>query len=121
MRRPDGANVPTFMSLAFLGACETAKGDRIVPDESMHLTATLLFAGFRGVVATMWTMNDRDGPKITDTFYQHLFKNCNPNSEPPVLPDVTQAAKALHLAIRKLREEPGISFRRWVPYVHYGL
>ena len=42
------------MSLAFLSACETAKGDSDTPDESMHLAATLLFAGFRSAVATMW-------------------------------------------------------------------
>jgi CHAT domain-containing protein len=42
------------MSLAFLNECETAKGDETTPDEAMHLAATLMFAGFRGVVATMW-------------------------------------------------------------------
>lgn len=42
------------MSLAFLSACETAKGDETIPDEAMHLAATLMFAGFRRVVATMW-------------------------------------------------------------------
>ena len=41
-------------SLAFLCACETAKGDANVPDEAMHLAGTMLFAGFRGAVATMW-------------------------------------------------------------------
>ena len=41
-------------SLAFLNACETAMGDGNLPDEAIHLGATLLFAGFRGVVATMW-------------------------------------------------------------------
>jgi CHAT domain-containing protein len=41
-------------SLAFLNACETAMGDENLPDEVLHLGATLLFAGFRGVVATMW-------------------------------------------------------------------
>ena len=41
-------------SLALLCACETAMGDEDLPDEAMHLGATLLFAGFRGVVATMW-------------------------------------------------------------------
>lgn len=57
MRRPDGGNpldIQKYLSLAFLSACETAKGDKTVPDEAMHLAATLLFAGFRGVVATMW-------------------------------------------------------------------
>ena len=41
-------------SLAFLSACETAKGHDETPDEAMHLSASLLFAGFRGVVGTMW-------------------------------------------------------------------
>jgi CHAT domain-containing protein len=41
-------------SLAFLSACETAMGDENLPDEVIHLGATLLFAGFGGVVATMW-------------------------------------------------------------------
>jgi CHAT domain-containing protein len=41
-------------SLAFLCACETAMGDESIPDEVIHLGATMLFAGFRGVVATMW-------------------------------------------------------------------
>ncbi|KAF7345789.1 CHAT domain-containing protein [Mycena venus] len=110
-----------FGSLAFLSASETARGDDTIPDEGMHLAATFLFAGFRGVVATMWTMDDRDGSQIADTFYEHLFKNSDPNSDPPVLPDLTGAAKALHHAVAKLREEPDIHFKRWIPFVHYGL
>ncbi|KAJ7715078.1 tetratricopeptide repeat-containing protein [Mycena maculata] len=109
------------MSLAFLSACETAKGDQRTPDESMHLAATLLFAGFRGVVATMWTMDDKDGPNIADTFYEHLFEGCDAKSSPPVLPNLTNTARALHLAVMKLRKDPGMTFQRWVPFVHYGL
>jgi CHAT domain-containing protein len=40
--------------LAFLSACETAKGDAAQPDQVMHLAAAMLFCGFKGVVATMW-------------------------------------------------------------------
>ncbi|KAF7354370.1 CHAT domain-containing protein [Mycena venus] len=121
MRQRDSLNLNKSMSLAFLSACETAKADKVMPDESIHLAATMIFAGFRGVVATMWTMDDRDGPKIASTFYEHLLKSCDPNSNPPILPDLKQAAKALHLAVAQLREEPDIPFRRWVPFVHYGL
>jgi CHAT domain-containing protein len=39
---------------AFLSACETAKGDPKHADEAVHLAATMLFAGFKSVVATMW-------------------------------------------------------------------
>jgi CHAT domain-containing protein len=40
--------------LAYLSACETAKGDEKHADEAVHLAATMLFAGFKSVVATMW-------------------------------------------------------------------
>jgi CHAT domain-containing protein len=39
---------------AFLSACETAKGDEKQPDQTIHLAATMLFMGFKSVVATMW-------------------------------------------------------------------
>ncbi|KAJ7642502.1 CHAT domain-containing protein [Mycena polygramma] len=124
MHRAEGrntSNVRKSLSFAFLSACETAKGDQAVPDEAMHLAATLLFAGFHGVVATMWIMDDRDGPNIADMFYEQLFKHCDPAADPPMFPDLTQTAKALHLAVAKLRKDPDISFKRWVPFVHYGL
>ncbi|EAU90740.1 hypothetical protein CC1G_04009 [Coprinopsis cinerea okayama7 len=41
-------------ALAYLSACETAMGDQERPDESLSLAATMQFAGFRSVVATMW-------------------------------------------------------------------
>jgi CHAT domain-containing protein len=40
--------------LAYLSACETAKGDQKYADEVVHLAASMLFAGFQNVVATMW-------------------------------------------------------------------
>ncbi|KAG2012045.1 hypothetical protein CC2G_012092 [Coprinopsis cinerea AmutBmut pab1-1] len=45
---------PSTAALAYLSACETAMGDRQRPDESLTLAATMQFAGFRSVVATMW-------------------------------------------------------------------
>jgi CHAT domain-containing protein len=44
----------TNKSLAFLCACETAMGDKDLPDEAMSLGASLLFSGFHRVIATMW-------------------------------------------------------------------
>jgi CHAT domain-containing protein len=40
--------------LAFLSACETAKGDQDQPDQAIHLAAAMLFCGFRSVIGTMW-------------------------------------------------------------------
>jgi tetratricopeptide (TPR) repeat protein len=50
-------------SLAFLSACETAKGDENIPDEAMHLASAMLFAGYRGVVGTMWSVSSIFLPK----------------------------------------------------------
>ena len=123
-------------SLAFLSACETAKGTVELPDEAMHLAGTMLFSGFRSVVATKWSVSlppcvpwlfliytdrsiyDDDGPKIADEFYGYLFKNHEDGSAP----DTTESARALHLAVKKLRAQYNDhSFVRWVPFVHYGL
>ncbi|KAJ7209202.1 CHAT domain-containing protein [Mycena pura] len=93
------------MGLAFLSACQTAMGQKKLPDESIHIAATLLFAGFRSVVATMWTMQDADGPDIAEVFYEHLFRNVDPAANPPLFPDLNESAKALHLAVKKLHCE----------------
>ncbi|KAJ7230389.1 hypothetical protein GGX14DRAFT_343779 [Mycena pura] len=58
---------------------------------------------------------------VLDKFYEHLFKNCDAASNPPVLPDLSKAAEALHIAVAELRKQPDVSFMRWVPFVHYGL
>jgi CHAT domain-containing protein len=57
MRIPVDDNIymmKNSMKLAFLSARETAKGDAKTPDEAMNLAASLLFAGFGGVISTMW-------------------------------------------------------------------
>ncbi|KAF7358142.1 CHAT domain-containing protein [Mycena venus] len=106
-------------SLAYLSACETVKGDDGTPDEAMHLAASLIFAGFHGVVATMWTMCDDDGPAVAVAFYEHLLGQCTP--ERAARADLTNAAKALHVAVGKLREKENMTFKRWVPFVHFGM
>jgi CHAT domain-containing protein len=40
--------------IAFLSACDTAKGNRDQPDQAIHLASKMLFIGFRSIVATMW-------------------------------------------------------------------
>jgi CHAT domain-containing protein len=101
--------------LAFLSACQTATGTEDLEEESVHLAAGMLLAGYRGVVATMWTIMDDDAPRVAADFYEHLFK-----TSPP---DPTRAAEALHLAIRKLREgsDGKKSFFHWVPFIHLGV
>ncbi|KAF8597786.1 hypothetical protein BDV93DRAFT_562009 [Ceratobasidium sp. AG-I] len=59
-------------SLAFLSACQTATGDRQLPDEAIHLAAGMLVAGYPSVIATMWSINDCDAPLVADEVYGQL-------------------------------------------------
>ncbi|VDC05864.1 unnamed protein product [Peniophora sp. CBMAI 1063] len=105
--------------LAFLSACQTAVGDEKVPEESAHLAAGMLAVGFKGVVATMWSIHDADAPVVVEAFYRELL----------ALRQVKEAggkgagaAYALHEATRVLRDSVGEqNFMRWVPFVHFGV
>ncbi|KAJ6552436.1 CHAT domain-containing protein, partial [Mycena vulgaris] len=104
-----------FAFLSDRSACQTATGDKSLEEESVHLAAGMLLAGYRGVIATMWTIMDNDAPQVASDVYEHLFK-----TSPP---DPARAAEALHLAVRKLREESSgkKSFLHWVPFIHIGV
>ncbi|KAJ7910863.1 CHAT domain-containing protein [Mycena leptocephala] len=80
--------------LAFLSACQTATGSKNLEDESVHLAAGMLLAGYRGVIGTMWSIRDKDAPQVAADVYENLLKTATPDS--------TRAAEALHLAVRKL-------------------
>jgi CHAT domain-containing protein len=101
--------------LAFLSACQTATGSQELQDELVHLTAGMLLAGYRGVIGTMWSIDDNDAPQVAGDVYAHLLETS------PL--DPMRAAQALHLAIQKLREQPGRkkSFLHWVPFIHFGV
>ncbi|CCM03325.1 uncharacterized protein FIBRA_05453 [Fibroporia radiculosa] len=99
--------------LAFLSACQTATGDKDLPEEAIHLAAGMLLAGYGGVVATMWSIKDSDAPKVAKCVYEQLFRDGN-------LPDYRQAARALHYAVKGLREEHSAPFMSWIPFIHIG-
>ncbi|KAJ7124221.1 CHAT domain-containing protein [Mycena epipterygia] len=103
------------VDFAFLSACQTATGTTLLEEEAVHLAAGMLLAGYRGVIATMWSIMDNDAPQLAADVYAHLFK-----TSPP---DPTRAAEALHLAVRRLREESlgKKSLFNWVPFIHVGV
>ncbi|PVF98188.1 TPR-like protein [Serendipita vermifera] len=96
---------------AFLSACETAMGDENVTEESAHLAAGMLLAGYRGVIATMWSINDDDAPQIAEDVYRRMIRDGKPNR--------LEAARALHEAVKNLKES-GAGFLSWVPFIHIG-
>ncbi|KAF8163839.1 CHAT domain-containing protein [Crassisporium funariophilum] len=109
--------------LAFLSACQTSKGDERLSEEAVHLAAGMLAAGYRGVVATMWSIQDYYGPVITGEFYGVLASHGRGDGEEGRLSS-EHAAYALHFATKRMRETLGdseSSLLVWVPYVHMGL
>lgn len=112
-----GLNLPNA-ELAFLSACETATGDKQLEEESVHLAAGMLLAGYRGVIATMWSIDDTLASEIAIETYRLLFNQCNA--------DYRRAADALHFAvknIRKYKEDKGekVPLFNLVPFVHLGV
>ncbi|EIN11163.1 hypothetical protein PUNSTDRAFT_131340 [Punctularia strigosozonata HHB-11173 SS5] len=100
--------------LAFLSACETAKGYKDQPDQAIHLAAMMLYAGFKSVIATLWNMEDADGPMVARMVYEEIFRGDSEVLNPDDVP------YALDAAVQKLREEhPEPS--RWALYVHLGM
>ncbi|KZV63933.1 TPR-like protein [Peniophora sp. CONT] len=105
--------------LAFLSACQTATGDEKNPEESMHLAAGMLAVGFKGVVATMWSIRDEDAPIVVEAYYKKLLEL---RSSGAVERGQTGAAYALHEATRVLRERVGErEIARWAGFVHFGV
>ncbi|CAA7269579.1 unnamed protein product [Cyclocybe aegerita] len=111
---------------AFLSACQTSTGDENLSDEAVHLAAGMLAAGYRGVVATMWSIRDKYGPEIASTFYSRLLEEGESCAEEGVVTkiDGAGAARALDFSVQKIREKLGdgeSDLLAWLPYVHFGV
>jgi CHAT domain-containing protein len=97
----------------FLAACQTAKGDTQLVNESFHLGGGFIAAGFRGAIGTMWSMNDQDGPLVAEIVYSHLFRDGRP-------PQASDAAEALQLAVKELKARK-VPYERWITFIHMGI
>jgi CHAT domain-containing protein len=73
----------------------------------------MLMAGYPSVIASMWSVMDKDAPFVADRVYAQLMKDGKVGNG--------EAGKALHHAVAGLREEVGVKeFGRWAPYIHIG-
>ena len=98
--------------LAFLSACKTAVGGVRVPDEAVTLAAVLQFTGYQQVIGTMWSVFDGAAANITEGVYTrlHMSDRFDPHN----------AARALHLTIRHLRDVEQLPPAVWAPFIHSG-
>jgi CHAT domain-containing protein len=99
---------------AFLSACQTITGDENLSEEAVHIAGGMLLAGYRGVVATMWSIQDDLAPEVTNEFYAHIMQS-------EERPDSRKAAEALHKSTQKIRRKAGVKLRDWIPFVHVGV
>lgn len=108
--------------LAFLSACQTSTGDEKLSEEAVHLAAGMVAAGYRGVVATMWSIRDQYAPEIAVSFYNQLLRLSSSQGDGGV--GARMAAEALHYGVGQLRAKLGDkedALLTWVPYVHFGV
>jgi tetratricopeptide (TPR) repeat protein len=98
--------------LAYLSACSTAVGGTALPDEAIHLAAALQLAGYRHVIATLWTIVDRTAAEVTRTMYTGLLS--------PSGLRLDQTARLLHSTVRTLRDSAPRNPAIWASYVHFG-
>ena len=83
-------------------------GLAFLSDEVILIPAGMLFAGYGGVVGTMWSINDKLVPRVARDVYARSTVS------------EWQAARALHGAVGHLRES-NASFVEWLPFIHVGL
>jgi tetratricopeptide (TPR) repeat protein len=112
-----GSQLPAA-EFAFLAACHTAElTEGSIADEGLHLAAAMQYCGFRSVVGTMWAMADTDGADLSKHFYKAIFAD---KADQNGVPYHERSARALQIAVKKLRKKRGMTLERWVNFVHYG-
>ncbi len=83
------------VDLVVLSACSTALGREIHGEGLVGLTRGFQYAGARGVLVSLWEVEDRATAELMRLFYQEMLQR----GRPP--------AAALRTAQTALREEPG--------------
>ncbi|KAF9004282.1 CHAT domain-containing protein [Cyathus striatus] len=89
---------------AFLSACQTATGDRELSEEAVHLAAGMLAAGYKSVIASMWSISDEYAPMVSEEVCTRILKSRAGEESP----GSSLSARALHSAINIVRREPGL-------------
>ncbi|MEW2283662.1 CHAT domain-containing protein [Streptomyces sp. NPDC047841] len=101
----------TDARFAYLSACHSAAPGEELADEVISVASAFQLCGYRQVIGSLWTVDDRMGPLLAREVYRHL-----------AAPGTPPAAVALHRAIGVLRAHP--RYRDplfWGSVIHHGL
>ena len=80
-------------------------------DETVHLASVLHVAGYRHVVATLWSVADRPALRVARAVYTDLAS----------YHDIDRIPVALHQVTRALRDRYLDRPLAWAAYIHIGL
>jgi len=97
--------------LAYLSACDTARGPVRLADEAVHVTGAFHMAGYTHVIGTLWSVADQIAAEVAGDVYARITAPA---------PDAAATAAALHHAVRAVRDRhPGRAVL-WAAHVHVG-
>jgi hypothetical protein len=97
---------------AFLSACKTATAGVVLLNESITLASALHYAGYRHVIATLWSVYDSVAADVAAATYERLTAGGRFRA--------ADSARALHAAVEPLRERYPDQPSVWTPFVHVG-
>lgn len=97
------------VELAFLSACDTARGVDRAGEGTLGLVQAFLLAGSKTVVASLWPVGDDATEQLARNFYtSYLSGDPSP-------------AQAMRAAVKSLRDEHGFAApRHWAAFGTYG-
>ena len=98
--------------LAVLSACRTASSGLANPDEVVHIAAALHYTGWRHVVATLSSVDDRIAADVTCELYSRLVREGGL--------ETADTARVVHDIVRGLRLRNVGRPSAWAPFVHFG-
>ncbi|KAI9867359.1 MAG: hypothetical protein M1813_008917 [Trichoglossum hirsutum] len=104
-------------TLAYLSACCSAENPVAgLADEVLHIASGFQLAGFSHVVATLWESKDSVCVKVSSEFYSLLFGGSGESGES----GHARVARALHEAVKGVRDEQWNLPITWAPFIHTG-
>lgn len=102
--------------LAYLSACDAATNASMeLLDEAIDLASAFQLAGFPSVVGTRWAIDDEVAVMITERFYADIRDGASGDLR------VAEAARALHRAVLRQRDDLPATPTLWASYFHTGV
>lgn len=102
-------NLNLSAELVVLSACETGLGRQVRGEGLVGLTRGFMYAGAKGVVVSLWNVNDRSTAELMTRFYKGMLKGGKRPAE---------ALRAAQIELRNQKEWHSPYY--WAPFVLEG-